>query len=78
MGPAFTDPAFLLGSLLREGLAAPPPSAWKAMHQQPPHTPLCLSTSRAKSGHVASSRRFTVKAAIIASFGSNDIYLNNS
>jgi hypothetical protein len=26
------------------------------MHQQPPHMPLCFSTSRAKSGQVVSSR----------------------
>jgi hypothetical protein len=39
------------------------------MHQQPPHTPLCLSTNRAKSGHVVSSRGFTLKPVIVARFG---------
>ena len=26
---------------------------WNAVHQQPPHTPLCFSTTRAKSGNVS-------------------------
>jgi drug/metabolite transporter (DMT)-like permease len=50
-------------------LVRPTPSAWKAMHQQPPHTPLCLSTNRAKSGHVVSSRGFTLKPVIVAPCG---------
>src|SRR6185312_7369208 len=32
-----------------------------------PHTPLCLSTKLAKSGHVVSSRGFTPKPAIVTS-----------
>jgi hypothetical protein len=32
------------------------------MHQQPPHTPLCFSTSRSKSGQVVSSQRLGVEA----------------
>jgi hypothetical protein len=31
------------------------------MHQHPPHTPLCFSTSRAKSGHVVSSSAFAIR-----------------
>ena len=31
----------------------PTPSGWKPMHQQPPHTPLLASTSRAKSAQVS-------------------------
>jgi len=30
------------------------------MHQQPPHTPLCFSTSRAKSDQVFDVSGFTV------------------
>ena len=35
-----------------------------AIHQQPPHIPLCFSTSRAKSDQVLSSRGFTMKSDI--------------
>jgi hypothetical protein len=38
------------------------------MHQQPPHTPLCFSTSRAKSGQVPSSRGLVWKLVKIRSF----------
>ncbi|SFP39067.1 hypothetical protein SAMN03159463_04157 [Mesorhizobium sp. NFR06] len=31
------------------------------MHQQPPQTPLCRSTSTAKAGQVGMSRGFTLK-----------------
>jgi hypothetical protein len=36
-----------------EDTADPTPSGWKPMHQQPPHTPLLASTSRAKSSQVS-------------------------
>src|SRR5262245_39110778 len=36
------------------------------MHQQPPHTPLCLSTRAAKSGQVVSSRGLVLKPLIVA------------
>lgn len=34
------------------------------MHQQPPQTPLYVSTSRAKSGHVTASRGRTTNSLI--------------
>ena len=37
----------------------------KAMHQQPPQTPLCLSASRAKSGQVVLFQRFHTKAVMV-------------
>jgi hypothetical protein len=38
------------------------------MHQQPPHMPLCFSTSRAKSGQVVSSSGLVWKPVKICSF----------
>jgi hypothetical protein len=40
-------------------LAEADPSAWNAMHQQPPKTPSWRATSAAKSGHVVSFRALT-------------------
>ena len=42
------------------------------MHQQPPHAPLCFSTSRAKSSNVDSSRGFTSKAGTVRSLREDD------
>ena len=39
------------------------------MHQQPPQTPLCRSTSAAKSGQVDSSSGLTAKSVISGSAG---------
>ena len=36
------------------------------MHQQPPHTPLCFSTSLAKSGHVFELSGFTLYIVTLA------------
>jgi len=36
------------------------------MHQQPPHTPLFASTSRANAAHVSTSKGRTEKAAVVS------------
>ncbi len=36
------------------------------MHQQPPHTPLFASTSRANVAHVSTSKGRTEKAAVVS------------
>ena len=66
MSAAFATRACLSERFCAAPLCRSKPSWWKLMHQQPPQTPLCLSTSAAKSGHVVSSRGFVVKAAIVA------------
>src|SRR4051794_26753432 len=40
-----------------------PTLTWKPMHQQPPHTPLFASTSRANAGQVSVSSGRTVRGA---------------
>jgi hypothetical protein len=37
------------------------------MHQQPPQTPLCRSTSAAKPGQVVASRGFALKPIVTSS-----------
>src|SRR5437899_9031876 len=37
---------------------------WKKVHQQPPQTPLCSSTIRSKSGHVADPSSRTENRAL--------------
>src|SRR2546422_8049862 len=37
---------------------------WKKVHQQPPQTPLCFSTIRSKSGHVADPSSRTENRAL--------------
>src|SRR5205823_3414975 len=39
---------------------------WKAVHQQPPQTPLCFSTARSKSGHVCDPSSRTERYALDA------------
>lgn len=38
------------------------------MHQQPPHTPLCFATSRAKSGHVLELSGLKLYVATVLSY----------
>src|SRR5665811_1242855 len=48
------------------GVRPLPTLTWKPMHQQPPHTPLFASTSRANAGHVCTSRGRTERAPVVS------------
>src|SRR5215471_9886976 len=74
--PSHTSAACARPSRTRCSLRARLPSApggfsadrgWNHVHQQPPHTPLCLAASAAKASHVSGPSGLTVYSLMLAS-----------